>query len=134
VEKDCRACGLNREDAMDRARWRKELGMIDDHDEHEWVNVSSGTGSPGFFPEKFHRAVKRLCVCVLLACLCSPPYHFSRNPIKSFFQIHKAKIELLSLSSKLPLHLSYNKNGISMALRPSLRPHHRVGRPRQDRP
>ena len=24
-----------------------------------------------------------------------PPYHFFRNPIKSFFQIHKAKIELL---------------------------------------
>jgi len=29
-------------------RWRKQLGMIDDHDECEWVNVSSGTGSPGF--------------------------------------------------------------------------------------
>jgi len=24
---------LNREDAMDRARWRKLIGMIDDHDE-----------------------------------------------------------------------------------------------------
>ena len=23
------------------------FGMIDDHDECEWVNVSSGTGSPG---------------------------------------------------------------------------------------
>jgi len=48
VEKDCRARGLNREDAMDRARWRKQLGMIDDHDECEWVNVSSGTSLPGF--------------------------------------------------------------------------------------
>ena len=28
-------------------RWRKQIGMIDDHDECEWVNVSSGTGSPG---------------------------------------------------------------------------------------
>ena len=46
VEKDCRACGLNREDAMDRSRWRKQIGMTDDHDECEWVNVS-GTGSPG---------------------------------------------------------------------------------------
>jgi len=46
VEKDCKACGLNREDAMDRSRWRKQIGMIDDHDECEWVNVSSGTGSP----------------------------------------------------------------------------------------
>ena len=44
VKKDCRACGLNMEDAMDRSRWRKQ---IDDHDECEWVNVSSGTGSPG---------------------------------------------------------------------------------------
>ena len=48
MEKDCRARGLNREDAMDRSRWRKQIGMIDDHGECEWVNVSSGTGSPGF--------------------------------------------------------------------------------------
>jgi len=47
VEKDCRARGLKTEDAMDRCRWRKQIGMIDDHDECEWVNVSSGTGSPG---------------------------------------------------------------------------------------
>jgi len=48
VEKDCKARGLNREDAMDRSRWRKQIGMIDDRDECEWVNVTSGTGSPGF--------------------------------------------------------------------------------------
>ena len=47
VEKDCRAHGLNTEDAVDRSRWRKQIGMIDDHDECEWVNVSSGTGSAG---------------------------------------------------------------------------------------
>ena len=47
MEKDCRARGLNTEDAMVRSRWRKQIGMIDDHDECEWVNVSSGTGSPG---------------------------------------------------------------------------------------
>jgi len=47
VEKDRRARGLNREDAMDRSRWRKQTGMIFDHDEREWVNVSSGTGSSG---------------------------------------------------------------------------------------
>ena len=47
MEKDCRARGLNMEDAMGRSRWRKQIGMIDDHDECEWVNVSSGTGSPG---------------------------------------------------------------------------------------
>ena len=41
------ARGLNREDAMDRCRWRKQIGILDDHDGCEWVNVSSGTGSPG---------------------------------------------------------------------------------------
>jgi len=46
VEKDFNACGLNREDGMDRSRRRKQIGMIDDHNECEWVNVSSGTGSP----------------------------------------------------------------------------------------
>jgi len=38
---------IQTEDAMVRSRWRKQIGMIDDHDECEWVNVSSGTGSPG---------------------------------------------------------------------------------------
>jgi len=33
VEKDCRARGLNIEDAMCRSRWRKQIGMIDDYDE-----------------------------------------------------------------------------------------------------
>jgi len=33
VEKDCRARGLNTEDSMCRSRWRKQIGMIDDHDE-----------------------------------------------------------------------------------------------------
>jgi len=47
VEKDGRARGLNTEDAMCRSRWRKQIEMIDDHDECEWVNVSSGTDSPG---------------------------------------------------------------------------------------
>jgi len=47
VEKGCQARKLNRKDAMDCNRWRKQIGMSDDHDECEWVNVSSGTGSPG---------------------------------------------------------------------------------------
>jgi len=37
----------NKEDAVDRSTWRKQIGMIVDHDDCEWVNVSSGTGSPG---------------------------------------------------------------------------------------
>jgi len=36
VEKDYKACGLNREHAMDCSRWRKQIRMIDDHDECEW--------------------------------------------------------------------------------------------------
>ena len=63
VEKDCRARGLNTEDAMDLSRWRKLIGMIDDHDECEWVNVSSGAGSLGLYRTN-SRAVKRLCVCM----------------------------------------------------------------------
>jgi len=47
VDKDCQARGLNREDATDRSRWRKQIGMIDDHNDCEWVNFSSSTGSPG---------------------------------------------------------------------------------------
>jgi len=38
---------LNREDAMDHSRWRKLKGIFVDHNGCEWVNVSSGTGSPG---------------------------------------------------------------------------------------
>jgi len=52
VEKDCKARGLNREDAIDRSRWRNQIGVIDDHDGCEWVNVSSGTGSPGLYQTK----------------------------------------------------------------------------------
>jgi len=37
-------CQNEWEDVMDRSRWRKQIGMID---KCEWVNVSSGTGSPG---------------------------------------------------------------------------------------
>ena len=69
-EKDCKARGLNREDAMDHSRWRKQIGMIDDHDECLWVNVSSGTGSTRLSRTK-SRAVKRLCVCV---CVCVPAH------------------------------------------------------------
>ena len=47
MEKDCQVRGLNREDAMEHSRWMKQIRMIDDHDSCKWVNVSSGTGSPG---------------------------------------------------------------------------------------
>ena len=44
MEKDCQACKLNREDAMDRSRSRKL--MFDNQDGSELLNVSSGTGPP----------------------------------------------------------------------------------------
>ena len=46
VQKDCQARNLNREDVMDRSRWKK-LMRLDDDQNDGWVNVSSGTGSPG---------------------------------------------------------------------------------------
>jgi len=36
--------------------------------------------------------------------------------MKSFLQIHKTKIELLTFNSKILLHLSYHKNGIGGSL------------------
>ena len=50
VEKDCQARKLYREDAVDHNRWTKH--MTDDHVMCEWVNVSSGTGSPGLSQTK----------------------------------------------------------------------------------
>jgi len=47
VEKDCKAYGLNREDAMHRSRWRKQTGIFDVHDGCEWVNVSSEASNDG---------------------------------------------------------------------------------------
>jgi len=39
VQKDNQAYKLNREDDMDRSRWRKLVGMIDDQDRHKRVNI-----------------------------------------------------------------------------------------------
>jgi len=55
--KNCQARGLNREDAMYRSRWMKQ--MIDDHDRCEWVNVSSHPGCPG----QNLQSHKTVCVC-----------------------------------------------------------------------
>jgi len=44
VENDCKARGLNREDVTDHSRRRRQIGIFDDHDGRDWVNVSSGTG------------------------------------------------------------------------------------------
>jgi len=39
AEKDCQARKLNKEDVIDRGRWRKLVKMSDDQDGCEWVNV-----------------------------------------------------------------------------------------------
>ena len=54
VQKDCQACKLNGEDAMNHSRWRKNNWY---QDRCEWVNVSSGTGSPGESRKKGHKTV-----------------------------------------------------------------------------
>jgi len=38
---------LGGEDAVSRVGWMGLIGTVDGHDGCEWVNVSSGTGSPG---------------------------------------------------------------------------------------
>jgi len=66
VKKDCKVRGLNREDAMDRSRWRKQIGIIDDHDECEIGECFFWYWLTRVFPNKINRALKRLCVCVVL--------------------------------------------------------------------
>ena len=63
VEKDCKARGLNREDAMDCNRWRRQIRIFDDHDGCEWVDVSSCIGSPGC-PRQNSQSRKTV-VCVM---------------------------------------------------------------------
>ena len=54
VREDCRARKLNKEDAMDRCKWRKMVGGHDGSDGCEWVKVPSGTGLPGLSGIKGH--------------------------------------------------------------------------------
>ena len=57
---------------MDRSRWRKQIGIFDDHDGHEWVNVSSGTGSPHLGCPGQNLKSRKMVVCV-----CSVPFSVS---------------------------------------------------------
>jgi len=52
VEKDCQARELNKQNALNHKRWVKQIRC-------EWVNVSSGTGSPGL-SQTVQRAIKWL--------------------------------------------------------------------------
>ena len=46
LQRDCQVCGLSRDDAVVRGRLRNLIRMVDDQEGSEWMNVSSGTGSP----------------------------------------------------------------------------------------
>jgi len=54
-----------------------------------------------------HSLTPNLCIAHVITFL---------KPCQKLFQIHKVKTELRSFSSKIFLHLSYNKNGISGSL------------------
>jgi len=43
VEKDCKAHGLSREDAMDCSRWRKQIGIFDNHSVFYTLDVLPAT-------------------------------------------------------------------------------------------
>ena len=47
MQRDCQERGLSKDDAIIRGRWRKVIRMVDEHEGCEWMDVSSGTGSPG---------------------------------------------------------------------------------------
>ena len=47
VQRDCQVCGLSKDDAMVRSRWRKMIRMVDEQEGCQCMDVSSGTGSPG---------------------------------------------------------------------------------------
>ena len=69
VQKDCQARNLNKEDAMDRGRWKKLIRLDDDDQDGGWVSVSSGTGtgSPGYSRTNGRKTVVVVCV-VLFTC------------------------------------------------------------------
>jgi len=47
VQRDCQVRGLRKDDAMVCDRWRKMVRMVDEQEGCQWMDVSSGTGSPG---------------------------------------------------------------------------------------
>ena len=50
-------------DAMVQGRWRKLIRTVDEQERCEWMNVSSGTGSPGQTWRKSRKMV--VCLCVI---------------------------------------------------------------------
>ena len=70
VREDCQARKLNKEDAVDRCKWRKVIKEVRYQDGCERVNVSSGTGLPGLSQTNGHyMVVVSLFSCVVVCVL-----------------------------------------------------------------
>ena len=67
MQRDCQVCGLSKDDAMVCGKWRKMIRMVDEQEASEWVNVSSGTGSPEWTRTKGRKTVVCVCVCVCVS-------------------------------------------------------------------
>ena len=57
VQKDCQARNLNREDVMDRGRWKMIKIRLEGDQDGGWVNVSAGTSSPGLSRTKGRKTI-----------------------------------------------------------------------------
>jgi len=64
VQRDCQVRGLSRDDVMVCGRWQKLIRMVDEEEGYEWMNVSSGTGSPRWTWTKGCKIVVCVCLCV----------------------------------------------------------------------
>jgi len=84
--------------------------MTDDHDSCEWVNVSSGTGSS---PDKTHRAVKRLCVCVCANKKCAIQKYLYKHVALSDYHIHE-QVFLCNLQPHLACNGNCNETAYSI--------------------
>ena len=40
MQRDCQVCGLSRDDAMVRGRWRKLIRMVDEHTIHVLISLT----------------------------------------------------------------------------------------------
>ena len=70
MQRDCQVRGLCKDDAMVHGRWRNMIRMVDEQEGCEWMDVSSGTGSPDRPGQSSSvNGVKRWCVCVMKLCL-----------------------------------------------------------------
>jgi len=98
VEKDCRARGLNTEDAMDRSRRRKQIGMIVDRDECSgwmFLLVPAHPGCPGQVPQS-RKTVVCVCVCVFNEVQINIHEYVQQSASVNCIQCHMVKVNKLT--------------------------------------